>query len=415
VAAIAAGVWHSLALRDDGTVVAWGCGIEDRGQCSVPSNLAGVTAVDADYSHSLALKSDGTVVAWGCLGPSFANRGQCSVPSGLAGVTAIAAGQVHSLALKSDGTVVAWGCSGADFGQCNVPSGLAGVTAIAAGEFHSVALKGDGTVVAWGCGSVDAGQCSVPDGLSGVSSIAGDYNHSLALVGPANQRITLAPLAGKTYGEPDFAVNARASSGLAVSFAANGNCAVSSATVHLTGAGSCTITASQAGNASYNPAADVSRSFTIAKANQTITFGLLANKTYGTADFRVTASASSSLPVTFTASGTCKVSDAMVHLTAVGSCTVTASQGGDANHNPAPDVAQTFAIARPPCTVPKVIGKTLAAAKPAIKQRHCRTGRVGYAYSRKKKGVVVSQSRRPGKVLPADSKINLIVSRGRRR
>ena len=59
-------------------------------------------------THSLALKSDGTVVAWGC--GSGLNRGQCSVPGSLAGVTAIAAGTYHSLALKSDGTVVAWGC-----------------------------------------------------------------------------------------------------------------------------------------------------------------------------------------------------------------------------------------------------------------------------------------------------------------
>jgi beta-lactam-binding protein with PASTA domain len=51
-----------------------------------------------------------------------------------------------------------------------------------------------------------------------------------------------------------------------------------------------------------------------------------------------------------------------------------------------------------------------------IVSRRCRTGKVGYAYSRKrKKGIVISQSRRPGRVLPARSRINLIVSRGRRR
>jgi len=51
-----------------------------------------------------------------------------------------------------------------------------------------------------------------------------------------------------------------------------------------------------------------------------------------------------------------------------------------------------------------------------IAKRHCRTGKVGYAFSReRKKGIVISQSRRPGRVLPARSKIDLIVSRGRRR
>jgi beta-lactam-binding protein with PASTA domain len=66
--------------------------------------------------------------------------------------------------------------------------------------------------------------------------------------------------------------------------------------------------------------------------------------------------------------------------------------------------------------VPRVVGKRLAAARRTIAQRHCRTGKVVHAYSGEhKKGIVISQSRRPGKVLPAGSKINLVVSRGRRR
>ncbi|HMX29772.1 MAG TPA: RCC1 domain-containing protein, partial [Blastocatellia bacterium] len=60
-----------------------------------------VPAIAAGDFHSLALKSDGTVVAWG-------NNvsGQTTIPGGLSNVTAIAAGDFHSLALKSDGTVV---------------------------------------------------------------------------------------------------------------------------------------------------------------------------------------------------------------------------------------------------------------------------------------------------------------------
>jgi hypothetical protein len=70
----------------------------------------------------------------------------------------------------------------------------------------------------------------------------------------------------------------------------------------------------------------------------------------------------------------------------------------------------------PPCTVPKVVGKQLASAKLTIAKKHCRTGKVGHAFSRKRsKGIVLSQSRRPGRVLPAGSRIDLVVSRGRRR
>ena len=80
-------------------------------------------------------------------------------------------------------------------------------------------------------------------------------------------------------------------------------CTVAGSTVHITSIGSCTVTASQPGNASFNAAADVAQTFAIAKANQTITFGALAAKTFGDADFAVSASASSGLAVSFAASG----------------------------------------------------------------------------------------------------------------
>jgi hypothetical protein len=173
------------------------------------------------------------------------------VPSGLSGVRAVAAGLFHSLALKRDGTVVAWGCTGANFGQCSVPGGLSGVTAIS-GSYQSLALKRDGTVVAWGCSGANWGQCSVPPGLSGVTEIGEGAFHSLALVEAA-------------------------------------------------------------------------------------------------------------------------------------------------------------------CRVPRVVGKRLALAQRTLARRHCRTGKVRRAHSRKRpKGIVISQSRPPGKVLPARSKINLTVSRGPR-
>ena len=126
--------------------------------------------------------------------------------------------------------------------------------------------------------------------------------------------------------------------------------------------------------------------------------------------------------MSFAASGNCAVSGVTVHLTGAGSCTITASQAGDMTYEPAA-VSQTFAIERAiaptptaRCRVPEIVGKRLVSAKRMIASRRCRIGKVGYAYSRKrKKGIVISQSRRPGRVLPARSKINLIVSRGRRR
>ena len=167
--AIAAGVDYSLALKNDGTVVAWGA--NDYGQSRVPQGLSGVTAISAGLYHSLALKNDGTVVAWG-----WNEYGQSAVPAGLSGVTAIAAGGNHSLALKNDGTVVAWGWN--EYGQSAVPAGLSGVTSIAAGAWHSLALKSEGTVIAWGYDG--SGRITVPAGLSDVTAMAAGGNHSLA-------------------------------------------------------------------------------------------------------------------------------------------------------------------------------------------------------------------------------------------
>lgn len=174
--AIAAGGYHSLALRANGTVVAWGA--NDYGQSSVPPTLSGVLAIAAGTWHSLALRADGTVAAWG-----DDSLGQTDLPAELIGVVAIAAGGNHSLAIRADGSVLAWGdntdADGDFVGQSIVPADLANAIAIAAGEYHSLAVKNDGTVAAWGDNS--QGQASPPPDLAGVVSVAGGAAHSLAL------------------------------------------------------------------------------------------------------------------------------------------------------------------------------------------------------------------------------------------
>lgn len=165
VKAIAGGESHSLALKEDGTVWAWGS--NDRAQLgngiiaksNTPvrvSNLSGVKAVAGGDNHNLALEEDGTVWAWGYnvsgqLG-NGTNTTKSNTPvqvSNLGGVKALAAGGLHSLALKTDGTVWAWGDN--EFGQLgigtyspgtNTPvevSNLGNASAIAAGGQGSLA------------------------------------------------------------------------------------------------------------------------------------------------------------------------------------------------------------------------------------------------------------------------------------
>ncbi len=180
VIAIAAGDEHSLALRADGTVIAWGA--NQHGQCTVPDDARDIIAIAAGGRHSLALRTDGRLLAWG-----ERAQGQCAVPRNLPPLRAIAAGGAHTLALARDGRVLAWGAN--EFGQTSVPWRLGGIVAIAAGAQHSLALDDRGHVHAWGAGvkhegkPPHCGQCAVPAGLAGVTAIAAGAAHSLALAG----------------------------------------------------------------------------------------------------------------------------------------------------------------------------------------------------------------------------------------
>ena len=77
-----------------------------------PSTLTDAVAIAAGAYHNLAIRANGTVVAWGA-----DDYGQTNVPAGLSGVIGIAAGTWHSVALRADGTVAVWGDN--SFGQTN--------------------------------------------------------------------------------------------------------------------------------------------------------------------------------------------------------------------------------------------------------------------------------------------------------
>ncbi len=161
-----------------------------------------------------------------------------------------------------------------------------------------------------------------------------------------NQTITFDPLPDKTWGDPPFIVSATASSGLPVTFTTTSPaCSLSGDQVTLLSTGSCAITAHQAGDASYYPAPDVTQSFSINRASQTITFDPLPDEILGDPPFMLIATASSWLPVTFTTSSSaCSVAGNQVTLLSVGSCAITAHQAGSAAFYPAPDVTQGFTI-----------------------------------------------------------------------
>ncbi len=230
----------------------------------------------------------------------------------------------------------AWSLNYGDGVTESVPAGTASPLARA----HTFANPGNYTVTA-----------TATDKDGGVSTAA---SQGITISGSTiPQTIAFGPLGGKTFGDANFTVSATGGqSGQPVTFTATGAATVSGNTVTITGAGNVTITAHQAGAGNYTAAADVSQSFTVAQASQTISFGPLSGKTFGNAAFTVSATGGQSgQPVTFTATGAATVSGNTVTITGAGNVTITAHQAGTANYAAAADVSQSFSVAQASQTI----------------------------------------------------------------
>jgi Bacterial Ig-like domain (group 3) len=196
----------------------------------------------------------------------------------------------------------------------------------------------------------DAGSCSITASQAGNNDYAAAQNVTQTFsIAQASQIIDFTSPSPHTYGDPSFEIDPTATSGLTVSLSSSGPCSLSSGTspaqVSITGAGQCSITASQGGDTDYSAAQSVTQTFNIALANQTISFGQLPDQTYGAGPITLSATASSGLPITYFTAGGCAVSGDTLTIVSGGTCTVLATQPGNGNYNPAPDVQQSFNVA----------------------------------------------------------------------
>lgn len=243
---------------------------------------------------------------------------------------AVVGGPAYTIsATASSGLPVAFSIDGSSAGVCTISG-------------STVTPVSSGTCV------VDADQ---PGNGSFLAAPQAEQSFTVSALSLSVQSIhfTSTPPAGAEVGDT-YLVSAAASSGLAVAFSADpssaGICTVSGSSVSLDGAGTCTVNADQAGDASYQPAPQVEQAFAVAPAAlspQTISFSSTPPAAALPGDsYAIAASASSGLAVVFSAApasaGVCTVSGSTVWVVGSGTCIVDADQPGNASYLPAPQV-----------------------------------------------------------------------------
>ena len=186
-------------------------------------------------------------------------------------------------------------------------------------------------------------------------------------IGKAAQTLTFAAATptSKTLGDAKFTVTATGGASeetVVLGSSTASVCTVSGNDVTLVAAGTCTLTANQAGNDNYAAATQVTHAIIVSKPSQTVAFApeTPTSKTFApNGTFTLTASSTSSLPVSFssTTPEVCTVKDHTVTMLKVGDCALTATQAGDDNYSAAIPVNRTVVIGK--------ADQTLTFAQPA--------------------------------------------------
>jgi ribosomal protein S11 len=192
------------------------------------------------------------------------------------------------------------------------------------------------------------GTCIVYASQAGNSSYSPNVAAQSFAVRSVTQTISFTPITGKQYALTQLTLSATASSGLPVAFSSSTTsvCSVSGSTLSLLTPGTCVVVASQPGNGDYSAAPPQGQSFAVYGASQTITFPPITGTQYALTQLTLSATASSTLPVSFasTTPSVCSVAGSALSLLIQGTCIVQASQAGNGNYSAAPVVVQSFPV-----------------------------------------------------------------------
>ena len=215
---ISAGAAHTIAIKIDGSLWAWGgnnngqLGDSTNTDRNSPVQIGTATnwaSISAGNSHTIAIKADGSLWAWGwntygqlgdgTYGSQTANKNSPLQIGTATNWASISAGETHTIAIKTDGTLWAWGSnSNGQLGDGSSTSkfsptqiGSANNWArIDAGVFHTIAIKTDGSLWAWGNNNYgQVGDGTTNERYSPVqigtatnwTSISAGYQHTIAI------------------------------------------------------------------------------------------------------------------------------------------------------------------------------------------------------------------------------------------
>lgn len=171
----------------------------------------------------------------------------------------------------------------------------------------------------------------------------------------AVQNISFPIINPVNYGFPDFNPGATSDSYLTVIYASDNSsvATIVNNMIHIVGTGKANITASQPGNVNFKPAVNVTRELTVNKASQSITFDLIQSRNYNDPDFSPDAYSSSGLAITYSSSNSsvATIVAGKIHITGVGTTTISANQGGNSNYSPALTVSQNFTVSKSAQTI----------------------------------------------------------------
>ena len=354
--AAATPVTQSFAVTQGTNVITFP-GLSDTAFTATPPTPAATASSGLSVSYSTTTGSVCTVTGGGTI--SFVSAGTCSITASQAGDSNYAAATpvTQSFAVTQGTNVITFpGLSDTAFTAtpptpaATASSGLSVSYSTTTGSVCTV--TGGGTI-----SFVSAGTCSI------TASQAGDSNYAAATpvtqsfaVTQGTNVITFPGLSDTAFTATPPTPAATASSGLSVSYSTTTGsvCTVTGGgTISFVSAGTCSITASQAGDSNYAAATPVTQSFAVTQGTNVITFPGLSDRALGSAPFNLTASASSGLAVSLRSltPGVCSLSGGTASLLSVGECKVEASQQGNANYRAATSVVRSFMVEKAVTTV----------------------------------------------------------------